>query len=909
MKRLISAALLLMVGYAIALAANTKQTVSQVTSAVSLTADVDYHITSAEPFTTTGSIDIVNTDHAVVIFDNLRPTEAKSFLGFITINGEAAKDNTNCQLKLYNRGAIILPYGGSSFRPLTVFDEANFGGASYNALFEGHDGKGYMKDMPDAWNNRIQSFRLKRGYMVTFALKKGGRGYSRCFIAADSDLEVTLPTLMAGRISSYRIFKWYDTSKAGVSDLFDTGALAKLNAQTTFGWGAGESRLPDVEVVPHHIDEWSNGSGCGKATYSPHMKTNNEPRNESDHGTWTMEQILNNWEDLMATGMRLCTPSSWDGSDYGNATGFLADFINEIDSRGWRVDIIDLHGYWNEGSFTYNVNNWAQTFKRPVWITEWVWGASWSGGSGIFKEASSWDNPTDEDLQKNKTVVSRILDNLNSNNACERYFYWNGERNCSKILRDNNLTPAGEYFATMKTNGPGYTGYGNYVPSTPPVPTSGITDLAVEYSPAKKGCVLTWTNLNGDLSTKLSIRRKKDNEKSYQVIAELKGSDYEDTDQMTYIDTVEPGAKYTYQIYDVYYTNKINKSNTVSITISSTKGTEDVQYGTMTTVPKTPTICDLATSFEDKPAAIFGSASYNNTQCGIINNLLSIDQGTTLRYEAINYQENLWDGTTATKSESSNFIVAKTGNGKIGDLNYEAGYVPKAKATTRSFKDAAYVKASVVEVSFLQPFNDVPVVMVTPIHATETLPALMWRVFDVTKEGFKLQLQYQSSETSTKPSHKVSYFAIDKGTGADGQGSLYTVGSAEKSFATDQVSLDYGTTLENPIMLTQLQSFSHQAGAILRIPSVGAESAYLRMQVDPSNTSMVLSNDVVATETVGYILISKDPDYTGIQDLTREAGIIRPADSRAYDLSGRALNPATLRKGIYIINGQKVLIK
>ena len=64
MKRLFTAALLMMVGYAIALAANTKQTVTQVTTAVSLTADVDYHITSTTPFTTTGSIDIVTAPTA-----------------------------------------------------------------------------------------------------------------------------------------------------------------------------------------------------------------------------------------------------------------------------------------------------------------------------------------------------------------------------------------------------------------------------------------------------------------------------------------------------------------------------------------------------------------------------------------------------------------------------------------------------------------------------------------------------------------------------------------------------------------------------------------------------------------------------------------------------------------------------
>ena len=44
-------------------------------------------------------------------------------------------------------------------------------------------------------NNRIRSFKLKRGYMVTFANNPGGRGYSRCFIADDADLEDSFPLL------------------------------------------------------------------------------------------------------------------------------------------------------------------------------------------------------------------------------------------------------------------------------------------------------------------------------------------------------------------------------------------------------------------------------------------------------------------------------------------------------------------------------------------------------------------------------------------------------------------------------------------------------------------------------------------------------------------------------------------
>ena len=65
-----------------------------------------------------------------------------------------------------------------------------------------------MKTLTEAnLNNKIRSFKLKRGYMVTFALGVGGWGYSRCFIADMEDLEVAeMPSNMDSRVSSYRIF-------------------------------------------------------------------------------------------------------------------------------------------------------------------------------------------------------------------------------------------------------------------------------------------------------------------------------------------------------------------------------------------------------------------------------------------------------------------------------------------------------------------------------------------------------------------------------------------------------------------------------------------------------------------------------------------------------------------------------
>lgn len=890
-----------MVGYAIALAANTKKTVTQVSTTVSLTDDVDYHISSTTPFTATGSIDIVNTDHAVVILDAVKPSKAKNYLSYIKINGAEAKNNTNCQVKLYNLGTIILPYGTAT-RPLTLYDGAGFSGESYNSLTEGHTG-GYMNDIPKAWNNRVKSFKLKRGYMVTFSLKKSGRGYSRCFIAADSDLEVDLTKessgLMSERISSYRIFKWYDAGKKQLANAAgDKTSLDLLNVQSTYDWGQGNTSLqPDYEWVPNHIyEDWPSTSTIGSTSQSPHTKANNEPRNQSDDTPQDLETILNNWENMMRTGLRLCSPASWDGSDYWNATGFLADFLDEIDRRGWRCDIIDLHCYWPEGNFG-NVSNWSNKYKRPIWISEWCWGASWNN-NGSFS-----GNATEASFAN---AIRNITTNLNNNAAVERYYYWNGENGAfpCKLTRNGALTQAGQYYSTMDS-GLGYTGYVNYVPHAPT--PEAISDLTGTFKPGSKSCTVTWTNMNGDLSKTIILQRKVGSGK-YETIASFDGISNEETSKLKFTDTVEPGNSYTYRVIDTLFNKKTAMSNDFTLYTAQTSGAGSVQYGSSTSMPLDKGYAFFAESFDEQPAVVFGSATMKNTptstnSVGIINNLLSVTkQDGAFTY--LTYQENLWTNTTATKAETSNFISAKPGNGKIGELNYETGYVSNGDGI--SYANAGSYGSDVVEVTFQQPFAEAPVVMITPLHTSATLPVLMWRVFDVTKEGFKFQLQYESTQTKSMTQRKVCYFAIDKGTGKDGNGALFTVGCKEMTFKSANVALDYDTTLVNPIMLAQLQSFNYQAAAILRLASVGEANARLRMQVDPTNTNMVLTTSRSATENVGYILISEDPEPVGINTV-QDSGF-KVQDSRIFDLSGRRLE-GTLKKGIYIINGQKVLVK
>ena len=237
------------------MAANRETTVAKVTTQVDITDDVDYQITSATPFSDEGLVNIVNTEHAVVILTKVKPSVAISkWLSQVQINGAAAVNNRNCQVKLWDKGCIILPYG-NSFKPLTVFAEQQYQGDSCKSFGTENSG-GYMNTLSAAkLNNRIRSFKLKRGYMVTFSTLPKGRGYSRCFIAADKDLEVpTLPAVLDQKISSYRIFKWYDTGKPQLAAAGgDTELCSALNVTSTYTWGTTSNMSPDVENVPHHI--------------------------------------------------------------------------------------------------------------------------------------------------------------------------------------------------------------------------------------------------------------------------------------------------------------------------------------------------------------------------------------------------------------------------------------------------------------------------------------------------------------------------------------------------------------------------------------------------------------------------------------------------------------------------------
>lgn len=906
MKRTLFITLLALAVSWTARAANTSTTVEQVTEAVELSTDVDYHITSDTPFTATGSINITNVDHAVIIFDNLKPSQALKQLGNIQINGAKAVSEKNCQVRLYNRGAILFPYGkesnsASGFHPLVVYDEKNCEGNSCE-LFGLENNGGYMNTLSAAkMNNKIRSFTLKRGYMVTFSLRSGGYGYSRCFIADSEDLIVkSLPSLMDQRISSYRVFRWYNTSKAALANDTRAEAVAALNVTSCYSFGLGESRLPDAECVPHHIYEnWPSASECGSRTYSPHMKTNNEPGNSADDHPQTVDEILDNWENLMRTGMRLCSPSSHDGS-----LAHLRACLDSIDARGWRCDIIDLHCYWDEGSFnTWSFyDQWANKYGRPIWISEWVWGASWNN-NGAFKSGVT--------EAQNRDAIKRITTNLNSWDCIERYYYWNSERDPSRIYKNNSLTPAGEYYASMNT-GLGYKNYKNYVPKTPRM--YSVSDLALEFNSKNNNVKFTWTNRNCDL-TDVTILQKKDNGiwRAQDTLA------YAETSGRTYSTTLDPLQNIGLNEYRLACQDadgKTRYSNIASVFIGGATTYGDVMVGHIESNSTEPSTIFFATQ-EQTPLVLTGLPTMKNSANGIFNHV------STIAKDNFKFNFEPWtEGTNMNfkNTESTDYFILQPGSYTWGNMRAEVDTCYYWNGS----RDSWMSQGDTIEVLFKQPFDEgvTPIVVLQNAVSAASTPCYP-RLLEVSNKGFKMKLIYQAAIKQKPRSQGTFYMAITPGAeklGTTGM-CIYAGRSTEPIGGSTNVPTIFrneaGDTLYfyNPYIIAASQTHNLDYTSVFRKNSdmtttsqvEGEEDVTLiygmRIRRQMDGTATIPSGTNTAEKSgdyMGWIVIDPDPTTVGIATLRQ------PQEQFLVEVKGRKIVPSDPTARIYSSTGMQV---
>lgn len=900
-------------------AANTITKVSQVSTEVTLTDNVDYVITNATPFAGEGKVNIVNTDHAVLIIQSIRPSLViKNHLqGRVFINGEQAVNGENCQVRMYAHGSIVFPYA-KDIKPLTVYSEQNYGGTAVNDFGLEHS-SGFMNTLTEAkLNNQIRSFKLKRGYMVTFAVGKSGWGYSRCFIADTEDLEFAeLPAHLDARISSYRVFQWYDSQKKGLAN--DTRAFLPelLEITTCYSFGPGENRLPDMECIPHRIHEgWPSPSECGSKTYSCHLKTNNEPGNSADPDPATVEQVLNNWQELMRTGMRLCSESSHDGS-----WSHLDQFIAEVDKRGWRCDILDLHCYWASG-FGNMEHYYNKYGKRPIWITEWVWGASWNN-NGIFSDRSKWDDFSESTQQKNLNEVRNILTTLNNSPYVERYFYWNSERDCSKLFRgEGEMSLTGNYYRDMKSG----MAYRKEYEKVPNVVYTAPSNLAGTWSNQTAGSFrLTWSDTNGDMLSEIQLQRKGENDADFVTVQTIAPKDmtgktlnYACNDTLT-----EPGV-YEYRVVNVAADNAKRYSAVVKAAKSSVQGTDKIQFGEIFLVSTGDEVdIDYTGSFASAPAVFMGPMSNFNTKMQL-GNLISASGSKNFTYKPLPWVTS--ESTDFAKIESLPFMAIEEGNHTFGTLDCEVGVAKVNMIDT-------------VDVVFTKPFAEgvVPVVLTEIRKPMLKENPIIVKVRNVTNTGFKCILMYED-EVGSKSAMKmnVCYLAITPGVGVldDNLGLMIAAGTSEATMYGSSARPHYfvsgGDTLRclAPSIFAALQTSNYDAATLVRRQSStiteevdGVEytvGARFRRVVDSSRSNASDGTKLSATsmkDDLGWVVLYTRGDGLSVEQMEADAEApLRPyvvgnticvdgyEDFDVYTMHGIKLASANaLAPGVYVV--------
>ena len=914
--------------------ANTTTTVEQVTGSVNLTNDVDYVINSTIPFTSSGSVNIANTDHAALIIKNIKPSVViNRWLKYVTIEGATAANDVNCQVKMYDRGTIIFPYY-KDFQPLTCYTEQNFEGTACNNYTEGHSG-GFMKTITAAnLNNQIRSFKLKRGYMVTFAVGTGGWGYSRCFIADKADLEMsTLPAILDGRISSYRIFKWNYFSKLGLANDTRYESTQALNVTGCYSFGGGESRMPDTECVPHHIyEDWPSAAACGGVTYSCHMKTNNEPGNSADDHPQDVATVLANWQNLMRTGMRLCSESSHDGS-----WNHLRAFIDSIDARGWRCDILDLHCYWDSGFG--NMSGYSNSYGgRPVWISEWIWGASWNR-NGCFA-----DGRTEQQIINRTT---EILNALNSSAACERYFYWNSESK-GHIYENGKLTELGKVYAAQET-GLGYnTSEVNYIPKNTRIEKIGT--LNGNYNRKTGVLPLTWSDPNGDIMDNISIQCKTPDSNFFNTIGSVTPKDKSSASGVSYLynDTItEPGV-YTYRIKAVAFNNKTYYSDEIQVQVAPAQGTDKYQFGRLSINDEEASTTYFSENFESTPSVFIGTMTNKNPTYYASNYTAK-----TVNRSSFTFQFQPWSTNKGTlkNNEELPFLALERGSFTFGSLQCEVGEVKSESSSTDLFSDVS-------EVTFETPFPEgvVPVVLTEIRNPVFTTTAFGVRVFDVTNTGFKF-IVYTEDAKGVKVTlgKNVAYLAITPGVGTmDEENDIYIAagfGIDSQIYGSSQRDVNFylypnaandekiPLYMLKPTVLTALQTNNFPALCMLRRTDITEADEEGTTWTTGTRVKRILDHDIVVDGTkisttsatdataayrdnIGWVAISSVIQAgeipTGINTVSQQSQTLRPmvengkilvpghTTFEVYSISGaRVSKDSTLPSGIYIVRAGK----
>jgi autotransporter-associated beta strand protein len=404
----------------------------------------------------------LNTVDSWLFIPNVLPSVvASTYLGQVRVNGASAVADSNVRVVQYAMGAVVIPHS-SSFQPMQVFNGAQFTGASLQL----NQYTLYTGTALGVLDRAISSFKLKRGYVAVVAQNVNGTGVSRCYIAQDGDLAVSvLPSSLDNQIRFIRVMPWRWTSKKGISG---NPGLGLLNLRWWYDWNIDQSSSRDLEYVA--IRQNQSWPGLGQNWQSLGVNTvlgYNEP-DQANQANMSVSTAISSWPDLLGTGLRVGAPAVSDGG----RSSWLYPFMTQADAAGLRVDFVPVHYYQAHNPadpsgaasqmYSFLLDIWNHT-HRPVWVTEWNNGANWT-------DNNPWPAPT---YAQQQACIAAMVAMLDSTPFVERYALYNWVEDVRSVVTNNILTAAGVTYSNEISPI-------SYLQTTPDVGSRGIAQLLFE---------------------------------------------------------------------------------------------------------------------------------------------------------------------------------------------------------------------------------------------------------------------------------------------------------------------------------------------------------------------------------------------------------------------------------------------
>ena len=510
---------------------------------VTLEGHSELHLTGDIASVSGSTFDILSED-SWIFFHEIWPSDVNNDLAdHIFVHGEPAVQEQNVRFEQYRHGTVVIPHS-PDFLPLMVYDEADYGGASSEMEQYVYYRESELGDM----NNQVSSFKLKRGYMATFAHGEMGDGYSRVFIAEDEDLHVPeMPEGLNNSVSFIRVFPWKYVSKKGWGGGGQPPQWDLMQYTWQYNWNANGNSGLNYEYIPiRHNYYWPSFNLINNIENSTHLLGYNEPE-RPDQADMTVEQALEQWPQLMESGLRLGSPAP---SDAAVGRDWLYEFMDRADELNYRVDYVAMHWYQGEQTPLQFYNRLKQVHERTgraIWVKEFNNGANWTVHPDP-EESADW--------------FAEALHMLDTASFVERYavFHWMADP--FRMYINNELTPAGEVYSDFKADF-AYNPGNEYVMEYIPVPRPGLVQAQI----VSDGTRITWIdNVVGSMG--LQVERSFEGDDFVQI------ADIEEVEENIFTDPESLAGEAMYRLR-LYADGEYSEwSDTVSVF----KASQDVPY-------------------------------------------------------------------------------------------------------------------------------------------------------------------------------------------------------------------------------------------------------------------------------------------------------------------------------------------